>query len=130
MWKKWLNIILSLWLINAVTYVHGSNPFDHSDEGYATTSPSCQVTNTWVDSFLQIAADDGGLPSRKAHKIKFQRRYVHTRSNSVSVFLPVAIFLWLYALLKKDTSAGESHYSIGVALRPAYYNFLFRLSPF
>ncbi|QJD95758.1 hypothetical protein HH214_07685 [Mucilaginibacter robiniae] len=131
MWKKWLHIVLSLWLINAITYFHASNPFDHTDETNGSDAvSSCLAINTWADCILQFVANDDGVSAQKTHKIKFQRRYIHTRVNSVSVFLAIPILYLLFAFIKRPVKKQPNHYSIGVALLPAYYNFLFRLSPF
>ncbi|MBS7566501.1 hypothetical protein KHS38_19005 [Mucilaginibacter sp. Bleaf8] len=130
MWKKWINIILAVWLINAVTYFHSSNPFDTVEENHGICSTiECLDINTWVDCLVQIA-DDEGEAATKAHKINSQRKYVHSRSVNLSVFLSPQLLHLPHSAFNSEVDNDTGHYSIGVALLPAYYNFLFRLCPF
>ncbi|WP_158826750.1 hypothetical protein [Mucilaginibacter lacusdianchii] len=131
MWKKWINIFLAVWLINSITYFHSSNPLGNDNEGHSCCSTSdCLEVNSWVDCLIQEAVDDGADTPAKAHKIKSQRRYVNARSFNLSADLVHRLLYLPDAALQKLDDDSDEHYSIGVALLPAYYNFLFRLCPF
>lgn len=133
MLKKWIHIILSLWLINSVTYFHASSPADFispEHHGVSTDDDTCVKVNTWADCIIQSISDDDDPSSGKAHKIKFQRRYVRNRSVNDNVFVSAPNLHLYYQHLKYAALAKVNHYSIGVALLPSYYNFLFRLCPF
>jgi hypothetical protein len=131
--KKWIHIILSVWLINAVTYFHSSSPADlfsiiHTDS--TTDDESCFHANTWVDYITAAITDADDAAPSKAHSIKYQRRYVRRSCSNDTVFVPAPDLLLYFQHIKYAVVNTVSNYTIGVALRPAYYNFLFRLSPF
>ncbi|GAB2703192.1 hypothetical protein GCM10027037_31170 [Mucilaginibacter koreensis] len=132
MWKKWFNIVLCLWLINAVTCYHATNPFDDVAEvaGSDHCASACVTINTWADYISNAVADDSDAIIRKFHKIKMQRRYVHARAPQVNLFLPAVLLACLYILARKRLAVNAPNYPAEEATRPAYYNFLFRLSPF
>ncbi len=131
--KKWIHIFLSLWLINAVTYSTASSPTDlfgnvHTDA--SSDDNSCFHTNTWVDYITAAITDADDNAPGKAHSIKYQRRYVRRSCSNDNVFVPTPDFRLQFQQFKRAVAHTVSNYTIGVALRPAYYNFLFRLSPF
>jgi hypothetical protein len=130
MYKKWLHIILSVWLINSVTYFHGSTSADlFYNTPDTSANDECLKINSWTDCLGHLLADDDATPE-KAHKIKSQRRYVRSRNASVKVFLPAPDLHAIYKNFRSAVTDTIGNYSIGVAMLPAYYAFLFRLSPF
>jgi len=131
MWKKWLNIILCIWLVNAVTYFHAANPFEDNNSDQPSLFASAHPTlNTWVDCFLHQAPLDDDTTPLLPHKINNHRRYVNSRSHSFGTFIPGLLSSSLFTVTKYLLFNCSSNYSIGVAMLPAYYNFLFRFSPF
>lgn len=131
MLKKWLHIFLSFWLINAVTYFHASSPADFVNSHPSTpAADECVKINTWSDCIIQSCLNDDDDVAGKAHKIKFQRRYIRARSSNDNIFHCVADLHIFYQHFKSTAVSKVNHYSIGVALLPSYYNFLFRLCPF
>lgn len=131
MLKKWVYILLSFWLINSVTYFHGSNYADHiSSEHSSSSNDACFTLNTWADCIIHSFVKEDDDASGKAHKIKYQRRYVHSRSADGNLFVSVANLYIHHQHFKNALIAKVDHYCIGVALLPAYYTFLFRLCPF
>jgi hypothetical protein len=131
--KKWIHIILSVWLINAVTYSNASSPADlfgsiHTDA--SSNDESCFHTNTWLDYITAAITDADDAAPGKAHSIKYQRRYVRRSCSNDNVFVPTPDLRLYFQQFKYAIASAVSNYTIGVALRPAYYNFLFRLSPF
>ena len=131
MLKKWVHIFLSLWLINSVTYFHASNPADlESPELCNSFFDTCLKLNTWADCIVQSLIKDDDDASGKVHKIKFQRRYVRSHSANDNAYISVNHLLIDHQHIKKAVANRVNHYSIGVALLPAYYSFLFRLCPF
>ncbi|NCD71056.1 hypothetical protein [Mucilaginibacter agri] len=131
MWKKWFNIVLCIWLINSVTYFHAANPFDYgNDDETASAASFHPKLNTWFDCFLhQSPVEDDSTPLLP-HKIDSHRRYVNTRSHGFGIYIPGIITSALFTVPKHLVFNCTSNYSIGVAMLPSYYNFLFRLSPF
>ncbi len=131
MLKKWLHIVLSVWLINSVTYFHGSNTTDLFSPvpEQQTTDEECVHINTWTDCLGHLMDDDDDIPE-KAHKIKSPRRYVRLRNAGVKALLFSPPLKLTYKYFRSAVAGNTSNYSIGVALRPAYYAFLFRLCPF
>ena len=131
MLKSWVHIFLSLWLINTTTYFHASNSADLVTSNHSTTSDhTCVKINSWTDCLAQLLTEEKGDSPEKTHKIKYQRRYVNSRSaNDNTLFTPVDLTLF-YGHCKTLIVSKANSYLIGVALRPSYYAFLFRLSPF
>ncbi|OKS87562.1 hypothetical protein [Mucilaginibacter polytrichastri] len=131
MWKKWFNIFLCIWLVNAVTYFHAANPFEDNNDSQSSVFASAHPKlNTWADCFLhQAPLDDEAIPILP-HKINSHRRYVNSRSHSFSIFVSGTFCSSLFTVPKYLLYNCSSNYSIGVAMLPAYYNFLFRFSPF
>lgn len=131
MLKKWVYTLLSFWLINSVTYFHGSNSADHvSHEHSSSPIDACFTLNTWADCIIHSFVKEDDDASGKAHKIKYQRRYVHSRSVDGNLFVSVANLYIYQQHFKSAVISTVNHYCIGVALLPAYYSFLFRLCPF
>lgn len=131
MLKNWLHIFLSVWLINSVAYFQSGNPDDIFNGGCATGSEgACVKINSWADCVIESFANDEDSPAEKAHKIKFQRRYVRSRSANDRVFIPVPGFSVYFEAIKLPLLHTVNKFFIGIAKLPAYYNFLFRLSPF
>lgn len=132
MCKKWIHIFLTVWLINAVTYFHASTNAELfiPTHDASTDGDACLKINSWTDCLLQSLFDDDGDFPQEAHKIKFQRRYVRGRNFNGNIFLPTPNFFYYYKQFKNAVTCKVNHYCIGVALLPAYYSFLFRLSPF
>lgn len=131
MFKKWVHIFLAIWLINSVTYFHGSSYNDLFNLAQTDLSDGpCIKLNTWTDCILQSLFDDADPSTDNAHKIKSQRRYLHSRTFSDSIFLSVPSFTVFFQHFKNVVADTINHYTVGVAMLPAYYNFLFRLSPF
>ncbi|CAM3743580.1 hypothetical protein MUGA111182_06630 [Mucilaginibacter galii] len=129
--KNWIHILLSFWLINSVTYFHASSPADFANsEHSASAQDTCVKVNTWADCIIQSFVDNDDDAATKFHRIKHQRRYVRSRSANNNVFVPAPNFYFYYQHLKNAILAKVNHYSIGIALLPSYYNFLFRLCPF
>lgn len=131
MLRNWLHIILSLWLINTVTYFQSGNPADSFSQ--VCTIPQgedCVKVNSWTDCILQSITNDDDSPVEKAHKIKFQRRYVRNRSVNDRVFIPASGFSVYFEAVKLPLLHTVNKFFIGIAKLPAYYNFLFRFSPF
>lgn len=128
---RWVYIVLSFWLINSVTYIHASSPADYASAQHSNpASDACVKINTWADCVIQSLLEDNDDAAGKAHKIKYQRRYVRSRSVDDHVFISSPNVHFWYQQLKNAAIAEVNHYSIGVALLPSYYNFLFRLCPF
>jgi len=131
MFQRWLYIVLSFWLMNSVTYFHSSAPSDFiSTDQAGSTKEFCVTLNTWADFVIHSLTKDDDDASGKAHKIKYQRRYVHSRSVDNNLFVSVADLFIHHQHFKNALIAKVDHYCIGVALLPAYYSFLFRLCPF
>ncbi len=131
MYKKWIHIFLSVWLINSVTYFHGSTYADLFNSASANSLGNEDLKlNSWTDCLIHILADDDGDSPEKAHKIKYQRRYVRNRTLNDKANAAVPNFYVYYHHYQNEVAKKVSNYTIGVALLPAYYNFLFRLSPF
>lgn len=123
MLKKWINIILCVWLINAVTYAQTNTIADHN-----YTCAACSSANTWADYLFQAFDDDGSLPAQ-AHHAKLHRYYVSSKNHSqtfISGKLPEIIFRLPKNIVKRSIGTCLN----GMAVLPAYYSFLFRLNPF
>ncbi|RYY29653.1 MAG: hypothetical protein EOP41_02250 [Sphingobacteriaceae bacterium] len=127
MLKKWINILLSVWLINSVTFPQIINVNDsvHSSSGTVLSG-----LNSWTDFLLFSLADDDSGSSDKKHHIHFHRKFVHTKSNYQTAFASVVFFFKTFGAASKTVKKCISTYVIGVAILPSYYSFLFRLSPF
>lgn len=131
MFKKWIHIFLAIWLINSVTYFHGSSYNDLFNPAQTDLSDGpCIKLNTWTDCLLQSLSDDANPSKDNAHKIKSQRRYITSRAFGDSIFLSEPSFTVYFQQVKNTTEDTINHYTVGVAMLPAYYNFLFRFSPF
>jgi len=131
MWKKWLNIFLCIWLVNSVTYFHAANPFADDAEDQSSVFISIHPKlNTWIDCLLHQASVDDDSTPLLPHKIISHRRYVNSRPHSFSNFIPGIVNASLFFAPQYFISHCNCNYSIGVAMLPAYYNFLFRFSPF
>lgn len=130
MYKRWINILLAIWLINTVTYFHTSEPIVHAYDSHTVSSiTDCDAINSWVDCLLEAFDNDQDCQS-KEHHIKTQRRYVNSRTANFNLYLSVPSFHLPDALIQRLTDYDVKSYSTSVASLPAYYNFLFRLSPF
>lgn len=131
MLRNWLHIILSVWLINAVTFVQSGNPADSFSQGNVENEfEAAPKINSWADCLLDSVSSDDDSSAEKAHKIKYQRRYVRSRSSNDRVFIPTPGFSIYFEAIKSPLVHTVNKFFIGVAKLPAYYNFLFRLSPF
>ncbi|MDT3403397.1 hypothetical protein [Mucilaginibacter terrae] len=131
MLKNWLHIILSLWLINAVTFLQSGNPADSFNLTNAVPDyEESPKINSWADCILHTLADDDDATAEKAQKIKFQRRYVRSRTANDRVFIQAPSLSVFFRTFKSPLVHTVNKFFIGVAKLPAYYNFLFRLSPF
>jgi|GEM_PF-5683005 len=127
--KKWLNIVLCIWLINSVTYFHPNNPFADCEES-GCFAQACSKINTWVDNLVHVVADDDkDTPAHQHHQVGFQRRYVHSGTNVSNSFLPQLHFTFSFSVPAKQLF-NSFKYAVTAAKLPLYYNFLFRLSPF
>ncbi|RYE29622.1 MAG: hypothetical protein EOP42_13955 [Sphingobacteriaceae bacterium] len=126
--KKWLHIFLCVWLINSITFPQIGNipQFGHQCSNNAELN-----IDSWTDFVLESFAADKSLSSDTKHHTKYHRRYVHVNAHQFNDYLAVKHLLYLpYDYSKKVVKKSISPYLIGIALLPAYYNFLFRLSPF
>ncbi|MVN90795.1 hypothetical protein [Mucilaginibacter aquatilis] len=132
MLKNWLHIILSVWLINSVTFLHSGNPADSFIHGHIADNgeESYVNVNSWADCLIESVTNDDDSPAQKAHKIKYQRRYVRNRSANDRVFVPTTAFYLPFETVRITVLHAVNKSFIGMAKLPAYYNFLFRLSPF
>jgi len=128
MLKKWLHILLSVWLINSVAFPQIN---DVPQIGHHCTNSSELNVDNWADFILQSLAADKSVNSDQHHHTKYHRRYVHANAHRLNAYLATNHFIYLpYNYAKKVVKRSISPYLIGVAILPAYYNFLFRLSPF
>ena len=126
--KKWINIILSVWLINSVTFVQTN---DITDTNHHCLNTNAESLNSWTGYFSQSLSDQDSAPtSDKKHHTEFHRRYVHSKSHHATRYLAENLLYQPYNSLKKAVKKSISTYIIGMALLPAYYSFLFRLNPF
>lgn len=126
--KKWLHIFLSVWLINSVTFPQINTI---PQIGHECTNNAELNVDSWTDFILKSIAADKSLSSDTKHHTKYHRRYVHVNAHQSNEYLAARHFLYQpYNYTKKVVKRSISPYLIGVALLPAYYSFLFRLSPF
>lgn len=132
MLKNWLHILLSVWLINSVTFLQSGNPADSFMHGHFSENgeESYVKINSWADCIIESVANDDDATAEKAHKIKYQRRYVRSRTSQDRVFVPVPSLYVGYQTVRITVLHKVNKCFIGMAKLPAYYNFLFRLSPF
>ena len=127
MLKKWINIVLCVCLLNSITYAQTNNI---SEDYHSCENADCPTLNSWTDLVIQELIDDGGEATSSKKHIKFNRRYVHSKSHNSTNFFDKKLVYLPYNFAKKVVKKCISTYLIGIALLPAYYNFLFRLSPF
>lgn len=126
MLKKWINILLSVWLINSVTFPPVINV---SESNHSCSTAPLSSVNSWVEFLLQSIDDDRNSSDKNDH-IHGHHKFVHVKAYSQTAFFTPAFFYKTFGSVSKIVKKCTSTYVIGVAILPAYYSFLFRFSPF
>ncbi|TWR25221.1 hypothetical protein FPZ43_17275 [Mucilaginibacter pallidiroseus] len=125
--KKWLHIILSVWIINVIVCFHAVNPFENALLSEQATATASLRSATLLDLFSQETVDEADK-SQKHNKIHQKSRYVTARV--IDNYVPAIYADKLeFSVFHKDVAAFTGQY-VTKAFLPSYYNFLFRLSPF
>jgi hypothetical protein len=128
--RKWINIFLSLWLINAVVCFHAPSPLQNSCEPHEELSqPSPNTLVDWVaDMLAHPDADDDGDETHH-HFVRLHSRYLGSRTLDFNLQVPTKAE-YSYQPVPQIVKIQFSEYWLTKAYLPRYYNFLFRLSPF
>lgn len=129
MLKRWVYILVSAWLINAVVCFHPVNSFGSGKSATPKNSATFFADNTLLDIFISHVGDLTTDHGNHRHKFPVKRRYLQSHSQTFNIQLPtVQEFKWL-----KNVKAIENTFNFFWKNRvflPPHYNFLFRLSPF
>lgn len=124
--RKWINILLSVWLINSVSFPQIINV---SIADHACSNNILPSVNSWTE-FLLLDTTNNGSNSDKEHHVRVHRKFVHARSNAQTALSTATYFYKTFNSASKTVKKYTSTYVIGIAILPAYYSFLFRLCPF
>jgi hypothetical protein len=131
MGKRSINILLAVLIINTVTFFQSGNVLSNTPKNSSASAHSFHNPPTnWVSYILHELNGSEHHSSDVPHPIKFKRRYVTSRSVNFSLFLAKPILFLFYTPAKYIPENLSKNYFRSIIPRPAYYNFLFRLSPF
>ncbi|MEB0262823.1 hypothetical protein QN348_01730 [Mucilaginibacter sp. 5C4] len=126
MLKKYINIILSVWLISVVVCFHATNP-SLNPEGHSYGNSCCEY-NTVFDVFSGYF-NHTEAPGKHYHKIKTPKRFLNNRALDLNIQIPVKQEFFADNICHKlFTFLGREW--LNKVFLPAHYNTLFRFTPF
>lgn len=130
MLKKYINILLSVWLIGAIVCFHATNPRENTCDHFQSPDEYYYTGNTVFDLVYQgldnaSAHQDG----KHHHRIKYQKRFLISRVIDFTIQLPVKQEFFTDVLPSHLFSFPGKQWLNKVFL-PAHHHFLFRLTPF
>ena len=129
--KRYLCLILTLWLINAVICFHGASSFANVTDHLQYPGETCQEGDTALAYVTQVfsSEENGGDANHNPTK-RFPRKILVRRVADFNiVLLPVLLdFGQSDFAIDLHCTFGKSWFN--KAFLPGYYNFLFRFKPF
>lgn len=130
MLKKYINILLSVWLISAVVCFHATNPENNTCEHFQFSDSICYAGNTLFDlAYLGLSNDDSHHAGKHHHHIKYQKRFLTNRSIDFTIQLP-AQDDFITCNLPQHLFSFQGKQWLNKVFLPAHHHFLFRLTPF
>lgn len=130
MLKKYVNILLSVWLISAIVCFHATNPEDNTCDHFQFSSNSCYAGNTLFDLvYLSLDNPSGHQGGQHRHPIKYQKRFLTNRAVDFTIQVPSKQDFFSDNLPSNLISFPGKQWLNKVFL-PAHHHILFRLTPF
>lgn len=128
MLKKWFHILLSAWLINSVVWYQTPATIELNSCG-SDISRECLIEiSSLLGTAVHILSHDHD-DTTHSHKIKYRSHYVANRLSTAAILVPAQLS-FLFKNIPTLIKIPVGKYNIRSCFLPAYYNFLFRLSPF
>ena len=131
MLRKWIYIFTAFCLFNTIFCFHVVDWAVASDRTSSfAEADGYSDDGTLLDFLIQQLQDDSSDNENKTPlKIKCRHNHFYSRSISLSIQSPLqTAYNPLYAPEPAKVCYGS--YQTRAAIRPSYYNFLFRLNPF
>ncbi|MFD0793784.1 hypothetical protein ACFQZX_09150 [Mucilaginibacter litoreus] len=129
MLKKWTNIILCAWLINALVCFHPTNPFEnHRIDGHCNIG-NCFSDNTLLSFLINYPGKCKKSDIQAQHKISARNRYTTNSQLNFITNLPVCETFSFTNLIQHLRASSHSFLEYRTFALAQYQN-LFRLSPF
>lgn len=130
MLKKYVNILLSVWLIGAIVCFHATNPEDYTIEHFQFTSSNCYAGNTLFDLlYLEFNNSSSHQDGKHHHHIKFQKKFLGSRAVDFTIQVP-AQQEFIADNLPRHLFSFPGKQWLSKVFLPAHHHFLFRLTPF
>jgi len=131
MLKQWTRIFICIWLINSIVWFQvptslafNENYSDESQENLVEMSSLiCSAAHYLFDN-------SNDAPKNDSHKIKYRNHFLVNRVTSPGVVTPLYTASFCFENTPTIIKLYLGKYLTVSRFLPAYYNFLFRLSPF
>ena len=130
MLKKYLNILLSVWLINAIVCFHATSPVENICDQFQLSNEYCYSGNTIFDLvYLGLNNASSHQDSKHHYHIKDQKRFLTSRVVDFTIQVP-AKQEFISNDLPRHLFSFPGKQWLNKVFLPVHHHFLFRLTPF
>lgn len=130
MLKKYVNILLSVWLISAIVCFHATNPEENTCDHLQFSTSYCYTGNTLFDlAYLGFTSDSSHADGKQHHHIKYQKRFLTNRLVDFTIQVP-AKQEFISENLPRHLFSFPGKQWLNKVFLPAHHHILFRLTPF